>query len=105
MQLSICIFLVISVNNMRSRDSAVGIASGYGMNDQEVEVPVGSRIFFSPCLSDPLWGPPNFLLNWYRGGLSPEVNRPGREADISPPASAEVKIWIYISTLPYAFMA
>jgi hypothetical protein len=28
-----------------------------------------------------------------------------READHSPPASAEIKkIWIYISTPPYAFM-
>jgi hypothetical protein len=36
----------------------------------------------------------------------PGVTRPGREADHSPPASAEVKqMWIYTSTLPYAFMA
>jgi hypothetical protein len=34
------------------------------------------------------------------------VKRPGREADHSPPASAEVKkMWIYISTPTYAFMA
>jgi hypothetical protein len=40
------------------------------------------------------------------GAFSPEVKRPGREADHSPPASAEFKkIWIYTSTLPYAFMA
>jgi hypothetical protein len=33
------------------------------------------------------------------GGFSPTVNRPGREADHSPPASAEVKkMWIYTST-------
>jgi hypothetical protein len=32
------------------------------------------------------------------------VKRPGREADHSPPANAEVKkMWIYTSTLPYAF--
>jgi hypothetical protein len=31
---------------------------------------------------------------------------PGREADHSSPASAEVnKIWLYTSTPPYAFMA
>jgi hypothetical protein len=35
-----------------------------------------------------------------------EVKRPGREADHSPPTSAEVKkMWIYASTPPYAFMA
>jgi hypothetical protein len=34
------------------------------------------------------------------------VKRPGREADHSPPTSAEVKkMWIYTSTTPYAFMA
>jgi hypothetical protein len=34
------------------------------------------------------------------------VKLPGREADKSPPASAEIKkMWIYISTPPYAFMA
>jgi hypothetical protein len=40
------------------------------------------------------------------GGSFPGVKRPGREADHSPPTSAEVKkIWIYTSTPPYAFMA
>jgi hypothetical protein len=40
------------------------------------------------------------------GALSSEVKRPGREADNSPPASAEgKKMWIYTSTPPYAFMA
>jgi hypothetical protein len=35
----------------------------------------------------------------------PGVKRPGREANHSQPASAEVKkIWIYTSTLPYAFI-
>jgi hypothetical protein len=40
------------------------------------------------------------------GALSPGVKRPGREADHSPPTSAEVKkMWIYTSTPPYAFIA
>jgi hypothetical protein len=53
-----------------------------------------------------LWGPPNILSNGYQGALSREVKRPGREADYSPQASAEVKnMWIYTSTPPYAFMA
>jgi hypothetical protein len=40
------------------------------------------------------------------GALSLEVKRPGREADYSPPASAEAKnMWIYTSTPQYAFMA
>jgi hypothetical protein len=40
------------------------------------------------------------------GDLSPGVKLPVREADSSPPTSAEVKkMWIYTSTTPYAFMA
>jgi hypothetical protein len=76
----------------RSRDSAVGIAIGYGMDDPGVgvRVPVGSRIFSPPRRLNRLWG----------------VKRQGREADHSPPTSAEVKkTWIYTSTPPYALMA
>jgi hypothetical protein len=66
---------------------------------------VESRIITSPCPPDRLWGPPNLLYNEYRE-LFPGIKRPGREADHSPPTSAEVKkMWIYTSTPPYAFMA
>ncbi|PNF23996.1 hypothetical protein B7P43_G09283, partial [Cryptotermes secundus] len=64
-----------------SRNSSVGIATTYGLDGRGVGVRVP-------------------------GSLSSEVKRPGREADHSPPTSAEVKkIWIYISTSPYPFMA
>jgi hypothetical protein len=48
-----------------SRDSAVGIATGYGLDDREVgvRVPVGSRISPSPHRPDRLWGPPSLLSN------------------------------------------
>jgi hypothetical protein len=88
-----------STKYVRSRDSAVGIATGYGLDDRGVgvRVPVGSTIFSSPCRPDRLWGLPNLL--------SLGVKRQGREAGHSPPNSAEVKkIWIYTSTPPYAFM-
>jgi hypothetical protein len=40
------------------------------------------------------------------GGFSLGVKRQGREADHSPPTSAEVKkMYNYTSTPPYAFMA
>jgi hypothetical protein len=40
------------------------------------------------------------------GDLSPELKRLGREADHSPPTSAQVKkTWTYTSTPPYVFMA
>jgi hypothetical protein len=52
---------------MESRGSAVGIATGYGLNERGVEVGflVGSKKF-SPHLPDRLWGPPNLLSNPYR---------------------------------------
>jgi hypothetical protein len=55
--------------NVGSRDSAVGIATGYGLDDQEVRVrgPVGSRIFTSLCHPGRLQGSPNLLYNGYQG--------------------------------------
>jgi hypothetical protein len=60
----------------RSRDSSVGIATGYGLDDRGVgvRVPVGSSIFSSPHLPDRLWGQHNLLSNGYRGALSPELS-------------------------------
>jgi hypothetical protein len=61
--------LLSSLLLSRNRDSAVGIATGYGFDDGcvGVQVPVGSRIFSSPRRLDRLWGPPSLLLNGYRG--------------------------------------
>jgi hypothetical protein len=62
-----------------SRDSAVDISTGYGLDDWEVgaRVAVGSRIITSPCRPDRLWGPPNLLYNGYRelfpGGKAAEA--------------------------------
>jgi hypothetical protein len=40
------------------------------------------------------------------GALSLWVKRPGREADNTPPSTAEIKnAWNYISTPPYILMA
>jgi hypothetical protein len=90
------------------RDSAVGIATGYQLNDRGVRVrfPVGSRIFSSPSRPDLFWGPSNLLSNGYWGLFTRGLKRPECEADHSPPSRAEVKrMWIYTSTPPYAFMA
>jgi hypothetical protein len=40
---------------------------------------------------DRLRGPPSLLYNEYRGLFTREKARPGRDADHSPPSSAEVK--------------
>jgi hypothetical protein len=62
-------FNIILPSTSGSRDSAVGIATGYGLNNSgvEVRVPVGSRIFSSPRRPDRLWGPPSLLSDGYRG--------------------------------------
>jgi hypothetical protein len=44
-------------------------------------------------------------IQWVPGALSLGVKRPGREAEHSPPSSAEVKnAWGYTSAPPYALM-
>jgi hypothetical protein len=51
-----------AISGWRSRDSVVGIATGYGLDDRGVgvRVLVGSRIFSSPRR-------PDLLSNGYRG--------------------------------------
>jgi hypothetical protein len=67
--LLVCILFCASTGSVRSRNSAVGIATGYRLGDRDVgvRVPVGSRIFTSSCRPDRLWGPPNLLYNGYWG--------------------------------------
>jgi hypothetical protein len=68
--------------------------------------PSKGKIFRLSTSSKPVLGPTPPPIQWVPGALSPEVRRPGREADHSPPTSVEVKnTWIYTSTPPYAFMA
>jgi hypothetical protein len=62
--------------------------------------------FLFSTSSRPVLVPTQPIIQWVSGALSPGVKRPVREADHSPPASAEVKkMWIYTSTPPYAFIA
>jgi hypothetical protein len=84
----------------KSRDSVVGIATGYGLDHRGfgVRVPVGSRILSSPRRLDWL-GPTQPPIESVPGALSLGVNQQGLVAGHSPP------IWISTSTPPYAFMA
>jgi hypothetical protein len=54
-------------------------------------LPIRTRFFSSSKRPDWFWGPPNHLSSGYKEGISSGVKRPGREADHSPPSSAEVK--------------
>jgi hypothetical protein len=89
-----------------SRDIAVGIGTGYGLDGRGVgvRVPVGARcsplhVVQTGCGAHPSPYPMG------TGGFSPGVKRPGREADHSPPSTEVNNTWIYTSTPPYAFMA
>jgi hypothetical protein len=73
--------------------SSVSIVSGYGLNDQTIEVrsPAEAKDFSSSLLCpDRLWGPPSLLYNGYRGSFPRDKARPGRDADHSP-STAEVE--------------
>jgi hypothetical protein len=63
------LFLSLYLECRKTRDSAVGTATVYGMNDQGVgvRVLVRARIFISPCRPDRLWDSPSLLSNGYRG--------------------------------------
>jgi hypothetical protein len=91
-----------------SLDSSVSIALGYGLEDR------GSRVRFpaeagnfslNHCVQN---GSRTHPASYSMGtvGSFPGVKRPQREADHSPPSSAEVKdAWSYTSTPQYVFMA
>jgi hypothetical protein len=57
-------------NNNNIRDSSVGIAPGYGLDDRgsKVRFPAGAGGNFSlHHRVQKLWGPPNLLSNGYQG--------------------------------------
>jgi len=71
----------------RGRDSSVAIETSYGLDGLGIEFRWGGEIFRT-CPDRP-WGPHSLLYNGYRlfpGGKE----RPGREANLSPPSSALV---------------
>jgi hypothetical protein len=56
--------------------------------------------------SRPALRPTQPSIQWVPGAFSLGVKRQRREADHSPPTGVEIKkIWTYISTPPYTFMA
>jgi hypothetical protein len=67
--------------------------SGYGLDDRAIGIrsPAGQRIFPLTSVSRPALGPTQLPVQWVPVVLSQGVKaRPGRDADHSPPSSAEV---------------
>jgi hypothetical protein len=76
-----------------SRDSAVGIATGYELVGRGVGVPSPGRVknFHFSISSRSTLGSSQRPIQWVPWALSTVVKRLGREAHHSPPASAKVK--------------
>jgi hypothetical protein len=69
-------------------------APGCRLDDWGFESQKGLGIFLFTTASRPALGPTQSRIQWVLGALSLGVRRPGREADHSPPSSAEVKEWV-----------
>jgi hypothetical protein len=69
----------------RSRGSSVSIVSDYGLDNQG-PIPDKDRIFLLASASRPALGPTQPPVQWI-----PRVISPGRDADHSPPSSADVE--------------
>jgi hypothetical protein len=78
---------------IRSRDSSVGISTGYALDDRIIGVrfPVGAEIFLFDTVSRPALEPTQPLVQWVVGAVLLGVKRQGREADNSLPSCADVK--------------
>jgi hypothetical protein len=74
-----------------SRDSSVGIVTGYGL-DGWGSIPGRTRfIFLFSTPSRPALRPTQPSIQWVLQALSLGVKRKGREANHSPPSSVKVK--------------
>jgi hypothetical protein len=77
----------------KSRDSSVGIALGYGLDDRgsRVRYPAGARNFSLHHRVQNGSGAHPASYPMSTSGSSLRVKQPGREADNSPPSRAKVK--------------
>jgi len=86
----------------RRPDSSVGIATGYGLDGPGIEIPVRAS-FFAPVQTG-FGAHPAILYNGYLV-FPGDKERPGRDADPSPPSSAvgheRVELYLYSPYGPY----
>jgi hypothetical protein len=74
-----------------NRDSSVGIALGYGLDDWGFDFRQELGIFLFTTASRPALGLTQPPIQWVPEDLSLGVKWPKCEADHSPPSGAEVK--------------
>jgi hypothetical protein len=85
--------LLVIYDHYKSRDSSIGIALGYRLDDRDSRVRFfeGLGIFLFTTASRTSLGPTQPPIQRVSGTVSLGIKRPGREADHSPPSTAEVK--------------
>jgi hypothetical protein len=83
------------------RDSPVGVATCYGLDDRSLIPGRGKKYFSTPRRRERLLGPPSPPIQWVPGALSLGVKLPVPVADLSPSSSVEVKNGGAISPLPH----
>jgi hypothetical protein len=74
--------------------SSVGMATGYGLDEQGFNTWWGLGIFPFDTMSRLALGPTQPPIHWVSGALSPGVKQLRHEADCSPPSSAKVKEYV-----------
>jgi hypothetical protein len=82
------------MSEQESRDSSVGIATGYRLKGRRSN-PLRGKIFLFSATSIPALGLTQPPIQWVPG-----VKWPEREPDHSPPSGAEVKNSVAIPPLP-----
>jgi hypothetical protein len=76
---------------LRSRESSVGVATGYGLDDRGSKRGSDKKeIILNSTASRPALGPTQPTIQWALGAYFPEVQVEEREADHSHPTSSEV---------------
>jgi hypothetical protein len=83
-----------------SRICPIVIATGYGLHGPG-SIPGSAKFFSSPQLPDGVGAPPSLLSIRYRGAISPEIKRLGRDTDHSHRSSSEVENGGAIPPLPH----
>jgi hypothetical protein len=84
-----------------SRDSSVGTAIGLRARRPAFDFRQGKEILLFSTVSRRVLGPTQPPIRRVPATLSPGLKRPGREADHSPPTSAEAKNSGAIPVLPH----
>jgi hypothetical protein len=104
--MSVSKFISFRICTLLSENEGAGIAqSGWTTRRGGSSSPGRIKNFRFSISSRPALRSTQPPIKWVPGAL-PGVTRQGREADHSPPTSAEVKkMWMYTSTPLYVFMA